>query len=303
MRRSFGIVFAATLLLTACASSQQFAALGSAHAQMVRDARSGDLVYVATGDNVYVLTYPNGKLVGSLGISGYSLCSDTKGDVFVPTSGYEIAEYSHDGKPLQTLQDMDTPLGCAVDPTTGNLAVTNAASGAGEVAIYPNSQAPPQYYRDSEIGTFGLCGYDAQGNLFVDGTGNTNVLAELPKGSEAFDNHDLGRQFDTYDSTQWDGTYVTLSNPSTHAIYRVKLSPSVKVVGTTHVHGWHNAYYGHWPYVQTWLQNGTFIAQWGSRAELGIWSYPSGGSPDKVIGPFRAGSVTIHGVTLSVAPR
>ena len=97
------------------------------------------LLYVATGSNVYILSYPGGKTIGDLGIIGHNLCSDNNGDVFVPTSDYQVREFSHEGNPVQTLQAGDVPLACAADPFTGNLAVTNEGSGAGEVAIFANA--------------------------------------------------------------------------------------------------------------------------------------------------------------------
>ncbi len=134
---------------------------------MLPEAKSNELLYVATGGNVYVLSYPRGKLIGALNVTGNNLCSDNKGDVYVPSGGYTILEYSHGSiNPIRKLADGDIPLGCAVDPSTGNLAVTNEGSGAGEVAIYPNAQEPAQWYRDPAIGTYGLCGYDDQGISF-----------------------------------------------------------------------------------------------------------------------------------------
>ncbi|HEY4433968.1 MAG TPA: hypothetical protein VGM99_06160, partial [Candidatus Cybelea sp.] len=99
-------------------------AIGEAHAadkraSMQSQTKGTDLLYVATGDNVYVLTYPKGKVVGSLGVSGNDLCADAHGDVFVP-SGYVILVYAHGGAyPSKTLNGGDIPLGCAVDPRTG----------------------------------------------------------------------------------------------------------------------------------------------------------------------------------------
>jgi hypothetical protein len=277
---------------------------GRGKSWMLPDAKSSDLLYVATGDNVYVLSYPQGKLVGSLGIVGNNLCSDSKGDVFIPSGGYTIFEYSHGAiGPIRKLADGDIPLGCAVDPITGNLAVTNEASGCGEVAIYPNAQEPALWYRDAAICMFGLDGYDQHGNLFADGTGSANVLAELPSGSTTFTNFALDHRFDAYDSVQWDGKYITLSNPTTLAIYRLQFgASSFKVIGTTHVHHWQSAYNGRWPYTQTWLQGGSFIAQSSNLAELGLWRYPKGGNANKVIGPFKSGDVNIYGVTISLAP-
>jgi hypothetical protein len=206
--------------------------------------------------------------------------------------------------PIRTLPDGDIPLGCSVDPTTGNLAVTNEGSGAGEVAIFPNAKEPAQWYRDPEIGTYGLCGYDDQGNLFLDGTGSANVFAELPEGSGTFANFTLNRKFDAFGSVQWDGKYITLSNPSAGEVYRLKLSQSsLKVASTTHIHGWQNAYSGHWPYVQTWLQGKTFIGQSSTLLEVGLWPYPAGGTPRKIIGPFKSGNTNIYGIAISVAKR
>jgi hypothetical protein len=271
---------------------------------MLTKARAEDLVYVATGDNVYVLSYPRGKLVGNLGVVGNNLCSDKHGDVFIPSGNYEVLEYAHGGSsPIQTLYPGDIPLGCAVDPMSGDLAVTNEASGAGEVAMFANAKGTPTWYRDQEIFTFGLCGYDDRGNLFVDGSGTGNFLAELPKGRTTFRNYALNRSFDTFGSIQWDGKHVTLSNPTTEQIYRLKFgNSSFKVVGTTQIDGWQNSYSGHWPYIQTWLQQGSFIAQSSNLAEIGLWRYPNGGNARKVIGPFKSGSANVYGVTVSLAP-
>ncbi|MGA7201587.1 MAG: hypothetical protein WBX26_07145 [Candidatus Cybelea sp.] len=92
-----------------------------------------DLLYVANHKGgVYVLTYPQGQLIGELSLpyepmSG-GICSDSDGNIFVPDE-YEILEYAHGGtQPIATLSDdggYGYPNGCAVDPSTGNLAVTN----------------------------------------------------------------------------------------------------------------------------------------------------------------------------------
>jgi DNA-binding beta-propeller fold protein YncE len=313
---AFASVIPLVSVLAGCGQSQSLGAVGTLPhdpasaargpagvSRILREAR-GDLLYVATGDNVYVLSYPGGKLVRSLGIPGNDLCSNAKGDVFVPTSSYQIDEFDHNGQLIQRIGDVDVPLGCAVDPTTGNLAVTNAASGAGYVAVFPNAKGPPQSYYDAEIGTFGLCAYDSNGNLYVDGTGSGNFLAELRKGSSNFINFTLGAKFDAFGSVQWDGSHLTITNPSSHEIYRVTLADSsVKIVGTTQIRGWHDDYYGHWPYVQTWIQGNTFIAQSSALAKVGLWSYPQGGRPSKITGPFRSGTVNIYGVTVSIAAR
>ncbi len=271
---------------------------------MLPDAKSENLLYVATGSAVYVLAYPGGKLLGSLNVSGSNLCSDESGDVFIPTGGYEILEYAHGGtRPLQTLDAGDVPLGCAVDPVTGNLAVTQEGSGAGEVAIFPNAKPPAAWYRDPDIDTYGLCGYDDRGDLFVDGNGTKSYLAQLPKGSSTFLNYSLPRSFDGFGAIQWDGHHIAFSNPTSKKVYRLEFSrASFKVVGTTSIDGWRNDYSGHWPYVQTWLQGATLIAQASSLAKVGLWRYPVGEKAYKVLRPFERGTANIYGVTVSVAP-
>jgi hypothetical protein len=271
---------------------------------MLPAAKSSALLYVATGDNVFVLSYPHGRLMGSLNVSGYNLCSDEKGDIFVPTSGYVVLEYAHGGaSPIATLHGGDIPLGCAIDPTTGNLAVTQEGSGAGEVAIFPNAKEPAAWYRDPAIFTYGLCGYDDRGNLFVDGSGSGNVIAELSKGSGSFTNFPLTNGLDVFGGIQWDGRHIAFSNPTTDQVFGLRFGKTkFKIVGATQVNGWQANYLGHWPYVQTWLQSGRFIAQSSGLAELGLWRYPAGGNAGRVLGPFESGTVNIYGITISVAP-
>ena len=113
---------------------------------MAPGAKKDDLLYVsdvATAD-VYVYSYPQGALVGTL--TGFTrpagLCVDTAGDVYVTDLfAFQIVEYSHGGTaPIATLKDQrKEPGDCAFDPTTGNLAVSNVSSpysDPGNVAIY-----------------------------------------------------------------------------------------------------------------------------------------------------------------------
>ena len=101
---------------------------------------------------VLVLSFPKGDLVGTL--TGFSVpsgeCVDESGDVFVADGGADtIREYAHGGTtPIATLNDPGEPYGCSVDPTTGNLAVTN---GSDSVAIYPSAQGTPTLYSDPSI--------------------------------------------------------------------------------------------------------------------------------------------------------
>ncbi|MGB8150123.1 MAG: hypothetical protein WCE97_02905 [Candidatus Cybelea sp.] len=273
-----------------------------------KGAWSGDLLYVATGGDVYVLSYPSGKVVGRLGVDAYSLCSDKRGNVFL-VQGETIAEYSHRGKLLQTLQTYDVPQSCSVDPTTGNLAVPTVDYSC--VYIYPGARPPAQSVCDDYFIIPDQCAYDSHGNLFLDGAvaggphhSHVPYIAELPNGGTAFRNYRLGSRFgyDDYDSVNWDGARVALSNPNTHSIYRMRIAHKAKIVGTTHVHGWVGGFQYGDSGTQTWLKDGTFIAQWHSGPQLAIWSYPAGGKPTKVLPAFASSGTSVDGVVLSLAP-
>ena len=83
-------------------------------------------------------------------------CVDGAGNVFVTNSFKgQILEYAHGGTtPIATLSDPNQyPIDCAVDPTTGNLAVTNyfAKTGPGSVAIYQGAQGAPLFYAENNV--------------------------------------------------------------------------------------------------------------------------------------------------------
>jgi DNA-binding beta-propeller fold protein YncE len=125
-----------------------------ARSWMLPEAKSEDLAYVA---NVYTITaysYPKGKLVGTLNnfYVPYGECVDAKGDVYITDSRFgKIYEYAHGGtKPIKTLKDPSyQPYGCAVDPTTGDLAVANYSDSSGHqgnVYVYRNAKGFPKSY-------------------------------------------------------------------------------------------------------------------------------------------------------------
>ena len=101
----------------------------------------GALLYVTdtVTSDVYVFSYPKGKLKQTL--TGFTdpagECADAQGNVFISnTGGSNIVEYAHGGTtPIATLKDPGFfPIGCSVNPLTGDLAVTNfppAAPGKG----------------------------------------------------------------------------------------------------------------------------------------------------------------------------
>ncbi len=174
----------AAALLAACSQSavpnSQSAVYSAATATptrggswMLADAKHSDLLYLSDGRTTYVLSYPAGKLVGQLSVGGFSLCADTRNNVFV--SEYdddEILEYAHGGTtPIATFLVPAHPWGCAVSPVNGDLAVALSDVPKlyhGEIEIFPRgTQGQPRTYYDSAIMYFFNCVYDDQGDLFV----------------------------------------------------------------------------------------------------------------------------------------
>ncbi|MFY9632862.1 MAG: hypothetical protein WAJ94_14775 [Candidatus Cybelea sp.] len=289
----------AAALVAGCANQQSAgtpstvspsAALAARSAQgswMKPSAKGQSLVYVSSvlSNDVYVYSYSTQQLVGTLTgfTTPYGLCSDKKGNVWIVNDGAsQLVEYAHGGtSPLATLSDSgEYPEGCAVDPTTGNLAVTNfySQSGGGSVAIYAGAKGTATLYTDPSIAQYRFCGYDNEGNLFVDGaTGSsTFAFAELPKGSGTFSDITLNRSVEWPGGVQWDGKYVAVGDTDAGVIYRAQPSGSVKA--TTDLSG--SSYVN-----QFWIvaparrkhHKDTVLAASQDGGEFAYYNYPAGG--------------------------
>lgn len=265
------------------------------HAWMSPGAKAQSLIYVSSvlTDDVYVYSYSTQQLVGTLtGFeTPYGLCADKKGDVWVVNDGTsELVEYKHGGtSPIQTLTDSNEyPEGCSVDPKTGNLAVTNFSSttGSGDVAIYAGAQGSPQSYADPSIVNYRFCGYDADGNLFVDGANSSGsfAFAELPAGSTSFNNITFPETVQWPGGVQWDGKHVDVGDTDTDVIYQTngaggKIVRSIRLADVDYVN-------------QYWIAgvNGakaskklSLVVPSQDGNVVGRYKYPAGGTPVSTI--------------------
>jgi hypothetical protein len=318
----------ATALLAACNGSQppigapgamqqsQSIATHATHGRgwMLPEAKSDDLLYASdsAASTVYVFSYPRGHLVGTL--TGFyepsGMCVDNSGDVWITNpSPSELIEYSHGGtQPIATLADAaGIPLGCSVDPTTGNLAVTNDAPG--NVAIYQNAKGSPATYADQDFLDYWYPAYDGQGNLFVDGSGNyKGQLAELAKGDTNLRTLTINGSI-VPRSLQWDGKYLDAADAQGGSrgpqyVDQLKVSgSSATIIGMLKLRSRSNRKLT--TAVQFWVQGGTIIGPARpskDRASLiEFWRYPAGGAPFKTLKPPYAHE--LWGVTVSLAPR
>ncbi|MGB8908738.1 MAG: hypothetical protein WCC84_08300 [Candidatus Cybelea sp.] len=157
--------------------------------------RAPRLLFIADAgtDDLYIFTMPALALRATItGLDGPNgECTDRSGNVWVAnTDALDLLQYSRGGVLLNTLSDeAGYPVGCAVDPRTGNLAVTNYESflDYGQVLIYPNATSPPtEEFRNREIQYPFFPAYDLRGNLYVNGLdfGGNYILSELAAGSD-----------------------------------------------------------------------------------------------------------------------
>ena len=231
---------------------------------MSSHAASQNLLYVSEVRTVAVYSYPQLKLEGTLRhfYIASGMCVDKGGDVFVVDGGYgKIFEYAHGGTKRLVTLDSPTkgPVGCSIDPTTGDLAVGSQGFGTeATVAIYKNARGKPVTYTDSAFDQFFFCGYDNKGNLFADGLtapGSGNfALAELPQGKTALTTITVDQYVVFPGGVQWDGKHLAIGNQFTD-IYEFAISGHhATTVGTTELGS------GAMYVKQFWIQGQTVIA-------------------------------------------
>jgi hypothetical protein len=155
------------------------------------------------------------------GECGNALYGAAKRDFWVVASGVdEIEEFAVGGTgPIKTLSESaGEPAGCAMDPSTGNLAVS--LLGAGDVVIFTDHAGTGTVVADGMDSTY-YDGYDNKGDLFVDGIteSDTYGVVEMASGSSSFSPVTLSNAIEFPGGIQWDGKYVTLNDQEGHAIY------------------------------------------------------------------------------------
>ncbi len=303
----------AAVLLAGCGGSQPPIGTADMRQPTIQRATSSGsaLLYVVMGGRplgTHVLTYPGFTQVKHIAYWGLSTSNPNNGDVMIGGIFGPVNLYAHGGtKPLHTFDltsEEVVAYDSAFDPTSDAVAITgNMEFGNGHVYIYQTTTSNPVKYSVPNIQYLEFIGYDAQGNLFVDGQGTkiNSVLAELPKGGNAFADLTVDGALKNMNSIQWDGNYITVVDGS--SIYRLQISGSTAtIVGQTkliNVSGGLGEF---------WIQGSTVIAPYISDRPhngrwVGFWNYPAGGRAYEVL---RALSKNKHdrmlSATVSVAP-
>lgn len=293
---------------------------------MLPEANKQWLLYVSDGSNgsVDVFNYRarHGRLVGQItGLSfPYGQCVDGSGNVYVVDNDTsKIYEYAHGGTvPIATAGDKyGKPDGCAIDPTTGNVAVSNfsgaTSSTAGGLDIFSGGLSGKQtYYTDPSLYRVFPGAYDPSGNFWSQGIDYSGVVnfTELPPGKKQFTA--IGGLSITFPgSVQWDGYYLAVTDQNfqsgyTTMIYRVTVSGSkATIVRSTHLTD--NCYPGHdymvaiQPFVTgvTRKKNTVVAGNLNCPGNYNYFNYTTGGAP---IRKFRTGVAPIAPYGQSVSP-
>ncbi|HEY1680574.1 MAG TPA: hypothetical protein VGF98_02900 [Candidatus Tumulicola sp.] len=312
---------AAVAMLFGCAASQpavgalrapQQTSAIAAHANgtswVLPEAKSEDLLYADGGStyagDVLMYTFPRGKLVGML--SGLTepagMCTDRNGDVWITkfVSGGTVTEYAHGGtQPIATLDTAKTltPQDCSIDAASGNLAVVGYGpekpNVRGRILVYSGASGTPKTYKVS-FGETSFCGYDNQGNLFIDGFGYNErppfVAAALQTGASTFKQISFrsGQPSQYPTPVQWDGRYVAIGGPVNIVRYTIENGIAVEE-GSTNLNDVFEL-------ADAWIEGGKIVATDAPNSPpIQIYRYPAGGDPIEGIDAYG------FGVTVSAA--
>jgi hypothetical protein len=184
-------------------------------------------------------------------------------------------------------ENVGEPAGCAIDPTTGNLAVS--ILGVGDLVIFAGAKGSGTPVPDGLSSTFFPC-YDNHGDLFVDGITQSEAygVVELPKGGSSFEPITLHPN--ESGNIQWHDDYLAVGG--TGGIYHFAIHDAKgKEIGFTPLRGGSDI-------VQFWIQGKYVVGADAGNEDAEIWKYPAGGPIFK----YLHGSFDLPiGATVSVA--
>jgi hypothetical protein len=282
---------------------------------MLAEAKRDNLLYLSDpySSAVHVFSYPAVREVGMLVVDGdpEGECVDNAGDVWVVRFlSHSAVEYRHGETSISgsVSTGTDSPWSCAVDPITGNLAVTTNHA----IDLYQSAKGDPTAYASPRDGGYESCTYDESGNLFA--ATSLDFIAELPKGSSQM--IDLRLSFSIYPhNIQWDQQhrYLAISNSrygrtDATSIYRVAVfGKAGNLVGITVLKQSKNN-----DPPQYWIEGShilgtTLVERKHGHLEKRIdsWPYPAGGKPTLIGHVDRSPTdpPELHGIVISEATR
>jgi hypothetical protein len=265
--------------------------------QLPAAAQSGELLYVSdpADNNVSFYSYPGLKFKGKLRGLRYptGLCTDARSQNIWVISGNSAIEFAHGAtKRIRTLKvDVPEIKTCAVNPTNGDLAITELTEydDAGKLLVLKNGSGKPLFYQSNNLFFYSFVGYDADGDVFVDGRNSSGAfrLDELPEGSTKFANVTPHRvSVRAPGGIAYDGANMVVGDARRRLVYRTE---GRKVVGTTRLS--ESCVVQQFAIIGDVLLAPNFCRHHG---EVLVYGYPSGGLPGKKItGLFEPFAVAV----------
>jgi hypothetical protein len=268
-------------------------------------AAAKSLLYVSDMQafDVYVYSYPDLKLTGRL--TGFRRpegeCSDAKGDVWITDNQNEqILGYHHGGtRVVAVLNDpLGYPAGCAIDPQSGDLAVTNLYdfTGNGGVLIYKKAAGTPRPYTNPSQYSYYLDSYDNKGNLYVSGKTSKGAytLSVLARGKDSMSTVSItGAKIFVPGTVQWTGSSLLLGDQrcrfaKTSCLYeavvsgtRARITHRVPLTGSCDV--------AQVAFEKGRVAGGDYWRCGGAGHDsTDVWAYPRGGRPIKAVTGIHA---------------
>lgn len=244
-------------------------------------------------------------------------CSDGHGNVWVADTYLdEMFEYSHQGKQLSTIQNAGpNPQACAVNPSTGELAVMEYSNTGytepGEVYVYSKPSASPRILRNPEMLFYAYAVYDSQGRLWIDGNGTfTGTILSRCGRSRCSTVPLHGGSIFSIGSLAWDEQRSTLvvfddychDGPSLCS-YPVSYRGALGTP-TLYLNYAGGGFCAVGQFALTTIGKESFIAGGDSEyacagykdSTVDVWSYPGGGTPQS----YRKRVIYPYGATVSI---
>lgn len=222
--------------------------------------------------------YPNGLQPTGRVVTGLNnpqgVCSIGKQAFWIVNSGAnDLIEFSYNiGKQIRSLTEtVANPTNCSVSARNGDIAVTFLEP-ADVIVFKGGAQSGETTY--TLPGTPYFPGYDAKGNLFVDGLSSNGsaILLKQASGSKTFEPVTLPNTLQFPGSVQWDGRYLAVTDQLSSEIYRYAVTGySAALKGTVSLAGASDC-------ADTWIGLPyVFCADAGTGVNE-VYKYPAGGT-------------------------
>ncbi len=258
------------------------------YARLVPEAKSKDYEYIFNDYGSYgtIFNYPKStSMIGQLDGAGGQGCTNVLSGYGKNTfwnagrTNNVMTEYQVPDKQIKTLPiDYDYTSSCAMS-TKGDLAVgillSDSYGSAGQQVIFKKAKGTGKAFQTPLARAY-FAGYDPKGNLFADGFGPSYyfMLVELPQGNRQKPvTITTSNTVEFPGSVQWDGTYLTVFDQETQALYQYTVSGTTATLKNT------VQLVGASDCAQTWIVPGLLYCADAGNDVGEVFNYPAGGSP------------------------